>query len=259
MANDVFSRYENKYTLDGRTFRKVQAAIADNMEADKFNRGGEMYTIRNIYYDTQDNSLIRQSLAKPLYKEKIRLRAYGEVYGESDVFVEIKKKFNGLVSKRRSKLKLCEAYEFLDGDFLPESRENMNFQVLREARYIIERERPKPALYLAYDRFAYFGVGRHDLRISFDTNIRTRRENVQFEYGDFGENLLKADTWIMEIKVASSIPIWLCKLLSEFEIYPVSYSKYGAEYTKTLANKLNGGEKECSILYFPQRIQLQSA
>ncbi|MDR0859046.1 MAG: polyphosphate polymerase domain-containing protein [Oscillospiraceae bacterium] len=259
MAIDVFSRYENKYKLNGRMFRKVQAAIADNMEADKFNRGGEMYTIRNIYYDAPDFSLIRRSLSKPLYKEKVRLRAYGEVDEKSDVFVEIKKKFSGLVSKRRSLLKLGEAYDFLRDGTLPQIQEYMNAQVLREAQYIIEREKLRPALYLAYERFAYFGLGHHDLRVSFDADIRTRRENVRFEYGDYGEPLLEADTWLMEIKVASSIPVWLCRVLSENGIVPLSFSKYGAEYTKALVNKLNGGEKECSILYFPQQVMLRSA
>jgi SPX domain protein involved in polyphosphate accumulation len=244
MAIEIFSRYENKYRLDGDTFRRVRAAIADNMEQDAFNRSGKAYTIRNIYYDTPDSALIRQSLAKPRYKEKLRLRAYGEVTAESVVYIEIKKKFNGLVSKRRSAVKLGEAYAFLQNGELPEPQPYMNTQVLREAQYLTERAPLMPTLYLAYDRFAYFGAGSHDLRVSFDTNIRTRRESVRFEDGEDGEQLLKPGEWLMEIKVAQSIPIWLCRVLSENGIVPTGFSKYGAEYKNTLAGRLASARRE---------------
>jgi SPX domain protein involved in polyphosphate accumulation len=255
MAIEIFNRYENKYRLDGKTFRRVRSEIAKNTEPDKFNRSGEAYTIRNICYDTSDSALIRRSLAKPRYREKLRLRAYGEVGGDSEVYVEIKKKFNGIVNKRRSTLILSEAYDFLRSGELPESQPYMNMQVLREAQYILQREDLKPAVYLAYDRCAYFGSDLHNLRISFDTNIRTRRTDLDFESGDYGEPLLDPDVWLMEIKVAQSIPVWLCRLLSENGIYPVSFSKYGAEYTRTISRE----EFICSIQYFPRQTALQSA
>ncbi|MDR0838621.1 MAG: polyphosphate polymerase domain-containing protein [Oscillospiraceae bacterium] len=230
MAIEIFSRFENKYRLNGDTFRRVRAAVAENMEPDAYNHDGCTYNIRNIYYDTADGAMIRNSLAKPRYKEKLRLRAYGETGSEDTVYLEIKKKFSGLVSKRRSALTLSEAYAFLDGGALPQPRGDMNAQVLREAQYILQRKILLPTAYLAYDRLAYFGVGLHDLRVSFDTNIRTRRDALRFEDGDYGEPLLAPDSWIMEIKVAQSIPLWLCKLLSKHEIYPESFSKYGEEY-----------------------------
>ncbi|MDR0917464.1 MAG: polyphosphate polymerase domain-containing protein [Oscillospiraceae bacterium] len=234
MAIEIFSRYENKYRLDGDTFRRVREVVASMTEPDAFNRDGDAYTIRNIYYDTHDSALVRQSIAKPRYKEKLRLRAYGATDGDNEVYVEIKKKFDGLVSKRRSALTPGEAYAFLDSGELPEPRDGVNAQVLREVQCIVRRERLQPTLYLAYDRFAYFGVGQHDLRVSFDTNIRTRRTDLRFEDGDCGEPTLEPDEWIMEIKVARSIPLWLCRLLSDNEIYPIGYSKYGAEYMKQL-------------------------
>ena len=265
MTAEVFKRYENKYLLDEKTFARIQNRLADNMEPDAYNKKGKTYAISNLYYDTEDSSLIRTSLSKPKYKEKLRLRAYGTPDSDSLVYVEIKKKVNGLVSKRRSVMKLSEAYDFLSGgeemtDDPHESEEGtcksgrnradfdapeistpqqtyMNRQVNREIEYILERNTLLPVLYLAYDRRAYFGAGQHDLRVSFDTNIRTRRSDLRLEAGDYGERLLGDGVWLMEIKVAQSIPIWLCKLLSDNKVYPASFSKYGAEYQRFLKRK----------------------
>ncbi|MDR0381288.1 MAG: polyphosphate polymerase domain-containing protein [Oscillospiraceae bacterium] len=247
MAVEVFNRYENKYLLDGETALWLQDRLAESMEPDAHNRRRALYTIANLYYDTEDSHLIRTSLAKPRYKEKLRLRAYGVPAGADEVYVEIKKKVRGLVNKRRSAMPLGEAYAFLRGGPLT-YRPPMNRQVLREAAYLTERCAPRPKLCLAYERRAYFGVGRHDLRVSFDTNLRARRTALRLEAGTHGAPLLDDGMWIMEIKVARSIPVWLCRLLSEARVYPVSFSKYGAEYKR----RLRGGSLDhgnCDLLF----------
>lgn len=104
MAIEVFNRYENKYMLSQSVFEKVQARLSEYMELDAYNKQHETYTISNLYYDTPDNYLIRTSLQKPNYKEKLRVRAYGVPDTGDKVYVEIKKKFAGLVNKRRSAL-----------------------------------------------------------------------------------------------------------------------------------------------------------
>ncbi|MDR3209034.1 MAG: polyphosphate polymerase domain-containing protein [Oscillospiraceae bacterium] len=237
MAIEIFNRYENKYLINEKTFTRLEERLSDYMELDAYNSQHETYPIANIYYDTADSHLIRTSLAKPPYKEKLRLRAYGAPGGASQVYVEIKKKVSGLVNKRRSALMPREAYAFLRDGTPPAPQPYMNVQVLREVAYMLERYTLEPALYLAYDRRAYFGIGQHDLRVSFDANIRSRRRDLRFEAGDYGEPLLGGDARLMEIKAAQSIPLWLCQLLSEYRIYPVSFSKYGAEYRRTLARR----------------------
>lgn len=242
MAVEVFNRYENKYMLDEKTLLKMQNRLSDYMEPDEYNKNGGAYTISNLYYDTGDSSLIRASLKKPRYKEKLRLRAYGAPNGDSMAYAEIKKKVCGLVNKRRSAMKLREAYAFLETGTVSEPRPYMNRQVLHEIGYILERYELSPALYLAYDRFAYFGIGQHDLRVSFDTGIVTRRHDLRLESGVYGERLLPEGAWLMEVKAAQSIPVWLCRLLSEHNVFPVSFSKYGVEYTQSLAGRAPQGK-----------------
>lgn len=234
MAVEVFNRYEQKYMLDADVYEKMQERLAVYMELDEYNKHQRAYTISNLYYDTPDHYLIRTSLQKPKYKEKLRLRAYGVPDLEAKVYVEIKKKFAGLVNKRRSSLKLNEAYSFLETGCLPEAKPYHNRQVLHEISYMLETHDLSPALYLAYDRIAYFGVDERELRVSFDCNIRTRRYDLRLESGDYGSLLLDQNQYLMEIKSPHSIPMWLSRLLSEYSLYPKSFSKYGVEYTNEI-------------------------
>lgn len=237
MAIEVFNRYENKYIVHEKILGELLDRLSEYMDADAYNKCGKAYTITNLYYDTPNNHLIRTSLSKPKYKEKLRLRAYGvpDAYGK--VYLEIKKKVNGLTNKRRSAMILSEAYQFLETGVLPEKKQYQNRQVLSEVKYMLEMHELRPALYLAYDRIAYFGIGQRDLRISFDQKIRTRRYDLKLEPGDYGKPLLDNGQWLMEVKAAHSLPIWLCHLLSIYKIYPTSFSKYGVEYQQTLETK----------------------
>jgi SPX domain protein involved in polyphosphate accumulation len=243
MSKDVFNRYENKYLLSCDTYERITSALSEYMELDKYNKLHSFYTISNLYYDTQDNQLIRNSLAKPKYKEKLRLRAYGVPSLEDKVFLEIKKKVNGTVNKRRTKLVLEEAYNFVNIGEKPSIKKYMNSQVLNEIEYFLKVYNLVPKLYLAYDRKAYFGINNSDLRITFDTNIRTRREDLGLELGDHGDKLLNNSTWLMEIKAEKCIPIWLVRVLSEYKVYRSSFSKYGTEYKSMLAKTTEVEEK----------------
>lgn len=232
MAIEIFNRYEHKYKLDQKTFEKVLDYIDSHMELDTHCENHSLYTIANIYYDTPDNSLIRESMLKPVYKEKLRLRSYGVPDLDSKVFLEIKKKFNGLVNKRRSTIEMNEAYNFIETGNMPELFDYMNSQVINELYYFISSHELMPKVYIAYDRLAYFEKGNDDLRISFDTNIRTRRHDLTLESGDYGNRLMKENVWLMEVKTSMAKPLWLCEMLSELDIKDSSFSKYGTEYTK---------------------------
>ncbi|MNO13803.1 VTC domain protein [compost metagenome] len=234
MAIEVFNRYENKYLLDHAAYQKLYNDLLEYMEPDDYNKQHEFYSITNLYYDTAHDSLIRSSLAKPKYKEKLRLRAYGIPNQETRVYLEIKKKVFGLVNKRRTSLKLQEAYDFVATGVEPEYQDYMNKQVIEEIKYFLSRYELMPKVYLSYERKALFCKNNRDLRITFDTNIRSRRYDLKLEHGTHGEYLMPQGQWLMEVKAEKTIPVWLAKMLSEHRMYRTSFSKYGNEYKKML-------------------------
>jgi hypothetical protein len=247
MAIEVFNRYEDKFLVDTGSVPAIEKELNKYMELDKYNKAHGFYTISNLYYDTDDSFLIRNSLSKPHYKEKLRLRAYGIPSKEDKVYMEIKKKFCGRVNKRRTEILLSDAYQFAETGKKPELKDFMNKQIMNEIEYFLCIYTVKPRLYLAYDRRAFFCRENRDLRITFDSNIRTRRDDLHLENGDYGELLLGEDRSIMEIKAANSFPVWLAHMLSDIKAYRISFSKYGTEYSKNLVNDMNmkGEPKPC--------------
>lgn len=260
MAIEVFNRYEKKYLLTEEMYYWLLERIGDFMEADRFNKDGQLYNIVNIYYDTPDDALIRASIEKPVYKEKLRLRSYGVPGLNDKVFLEIKKKYKGLVNKRRTALRLFEAYDLIKYGIDPGNQPYINRQVLEEIRYFLSVYDLAPKVYLTYDRQAFFSKSDHDFRITFDTNIRTRRTEVGLEKGNQGELLIGNDFRLMEVKSSEAVPAWFTKLLSEKEIFSISFSKYGTEYKHTIQNQDSSrkeGEVICSRQYLKQQVLYQ--
>ena len=257
MAIEVFSRYEKKYLIDEKTYQFILSKIDEYMVADKYSKDGGFYNIANIYYDTPDDALIRASIEKPIYKEKLRLRSYGVPGLEDKVFLEIKKKFKGMVYKRRTKLKLYEAYDLTMKGIHPEDSSYINKQVLAEIEYFLKMYDLSPKVYLTYDRRAYFGKDDSDFRVTFDTNIRSRREDVGLEKGNHGELLIGNGAWLMEVKSHMAVPIWFTAILTEAGVYPTSFSKYGTEYKKYLIEK-NNLEGD-NLLCLPRFLKQQQA
>ena len=243
MAIEVFNRYENKYLLDEAAYQRFYDRLLAYMEPDDYNKQHPFYSISNLYFDTQDDELIRKSISKPKYKEKLRLRAYGVPQPNAKAYLELKKKVFGLVNKRRTSLHLEEAYEFARTGIAPELQPYMNQQVLREIHYFLQRYELKPKVYLAYERRAMFSKESRDLRITFDTNIRSRRHDLRLEAGDHGELLLEPGVWLMEVKAEKTIPLWLSRLMSEHQMFRTSFSKYGNEYRKYMTTGYNRKEE----------------
>ena len=222
-----FRRIEMKYLLTRQQYSAVKRAMAVHVKPDAYSR----YTICSIYYDTEDYRLIRTSLEKPVYKEKLRLRSYGVPYRHDPVFVELKKKFDGVVYKRRITLEAEQAEEYLKGR--PLCRPS---QISREIDWFMQSYRAVPKAFIGYDREAYAGRELPDLRITFDTNLRARNRDLCLRSGDWGELILPQEQILMELKIPDSAPLWLARLLSDNGIYPSSFSKYGTYYRR-LAGK----------------------
>lgn len=226
MAQTVFNRVEKKYRLSQEKFENFWDELTQYMEVDQFGK----HTISNIYYDTKDDILVRRSIEKPAYKEKLRLRSYGLPTLSDMVFLEIKKKYNGIVNKRRIQLPLQAAYDYLERDIKPFS----STQILSELTYFKSLYTLYPKLVLSYERIALFGKEDPEFRVTFDMNIRSRDTDLRLESGSEGTHLFENDdVYLMEVKITNSTPLWFSKLLSKHEIYNTSFSKYGSIYTKS--------------------------
>lgn len=230
--NNVFKRYEKKYLLCGNQYEQVRKWLEPYMLVDAYGQS----TICNIYYDTPQYDLVTRSMEKPVYKEKLRLRSYGTVTGDDIVFLELKKKYKGIVYKRRIPLTLSDAREsFFSGRVAGEQADS---QIAREINYFLGHYEPVPSTYLAYDRIALYGKEDRSVRVTFDFHIRSRQDRMDLAEDSEGELLLPEDQVIMEVKVNDSYPFWLVHMLEQLKIYPVSFSKYGMAYQKQIFPKL---------------------
>ncbi len=235
MAPDTFRRYELKYLMNTETYERLLQRLLDYMEVDDYSKKTGFYLITNLYYDTPNDALIRASIAKPIYKEKLRVRSYGVPGADSKAFLEIKKKYKRLVSKRRITLPVNRAYAFLRGEDNLRDVPKIDKQKLGEFEYFCSVYDLVPKVYLSYERKALYGKEDPEFRVTFDKNITARRYDLTLEQGVYGEQLLPEGMWLMEVKVLGAAPLWFAKLLSELKIYPASFSKYGTEYRRYIA------------------------
>lgn len=226
--NAIFERYEIKYLVSDRQAEALRQALQEKMVPDAY---GES-TVCNVYFDTPDFRLVRRSLEKPLYKEKFRMRSYGPVKGDGQLFLELKKKYRGVVYKRRMLIPEDAAMRYLlHGGPMPQDS-----QIGREIDYMIRYYgKLAPAVYLSYDRTALFSREDSNLRLTFDRNIRWSDAGLSLREAPHGQPLLRPDETLLEIKTASAIPAWFTALLAKQRLYPVSFSKYGSAYTELLA------------------------
>ena len=222
-SQTVFKRYEKKYLLTREQEEIFLKKIEGRMKLDQY---GEC-TICNIYFDTPDYDLIRASIEKPVYKEKLRLRTYGVTTdGSHRAFVEIKKKYNGVVYKRRAEMSLAEAEDYLYRGIHPQ----IDTQIMRELDWFLKTNPVQPAVYLAYDRRAYAGIREPEFRLTLDRNIRARYKQLNLTDGAVGESVIPENMTLMEIKIPGAMPFWMSRLLSDMGLFPVSISKYGSYY-----------------------------
>lgn len=222
-----FERTEIKYLLNSAQFNALCRILSNkNMTVDQY---GE-HTVCSLYYDTDDYRLIRTSIEKPEYKEKLRLRSYGIPTAQSPVFAELKKKCGKVVYKRREQLPLWQAEKLLNERQLPSSPN----QVLREIDYFLGFYSPSPKALIACDRIALYSASEPGFRLTFDNKLRYRLNALDLSKGDWGIPLRGADFYIMEVKICSAMPIWFSKALCALEIYPSSFSKYGTVYKEAI-------------------------
>ncbi len=219
----VFKRYELKFMLSKEQKECVVSAIEPYMKLDKYGRS----TIRNLYFDTDSYLLIRRSIEKPVYKEKLRIRSYGKAAADQNVFVELKKKYKHVVYKRRICLANADATAWLSGEKHPEK----HTQISNEIDYFLRFYGTlHPTVFLSYEREAYYSNDGSDFRVTFDDNVLCRQTDLSLEKEAYGTPILPEGKVLMEIKCSGGIPLWMTQLLSREKIYKTSFSKYGTAY-----------------------------
>ncbi|MCR5209061.1 MAG: polyphosphate polymerase domain-containing protein [Lachnospiraceae bacterium] len=250
----IFKRVEKKYLLTSEQGRLLIEKLGDRIEDDMYSD----YTICNIYYDTEGNDLIRRSLAKPKFKEKFRLRCYGEAGEDSMVFLELKKKWRGVVYKRRVEMPLKDAELYLSEHIYPQK---YDCQILKEIDYAIGFYRLVPKVFLAYDRKAYVVKDMPEIRFTLDERIRSRKTEIDLKKGSHGDLLYEDNMKLLEIKAPAALPIWFADILAELDIYSTSFSKYGRVYESRLKDDLEERDEENDpqIRYTMQQLEGDSA
>ena len=228
----IFRRVEKKYRMTLAQRDAFLAEIMPQLVPDEYGKS----TVCSLYLDTPDRLLIRNSIDakgfdKPAYKEKLRIRSYGTPTGESKVFLEIKKKFKGVVYKRRVVTTLDQARRYLQTGEKP-----LESQIMEEIDYAMTfYRRPQPAMLTACEREAYLVKDLPHLRLTFDTRVRARSDDLSLAQGSHGELLLPEDVVLMEVKTDGAMPLWLAHALDRHRLYPGSFSKYGTAYLRELS------------------------
>lgn len=290
--SSVFKRVEKKYRIGAAERAAVEAAAGGPMAVDAYGRT----RITSLYLDTPERSMIARSVEKPLYKEKLRLRAYGDAAGVAlmgafgagpivrepgglplsdgevetrvaaglqvpgaaaalPVFFGIKKKFKGIVYKRRLALTLpatlafvsglpyeqaCARWPLSDAALAAAALSPVTRQIARELEVAMDRWLPLvPSMGIACDRVAWayrpemFQEREGDEL--FDSELRITFDDC-LEYLDCHRfrspwrPIIESSESVMEIKSAGPYPPWLVEVLSAERIYPASFTKYGNAY-----------------------------
>ena len=236
---NTFERMEKKTTLPTARVEEFKARISPYMDYDVHNRDGKPYMICNIYYDAADEHVIRNSVALPPYKEKLRLRSYGVPTAETQIFLELKKKQAGVGTKRRARLALQDVYAYLETGVHPAELPYADEQVLREIDYYRSHETVEPRVYISYLRTAFHGREDPSFRVTLDSDILARRHDLRLELGRYGTPLLTEGTTLLEVKFSGAVPFWFARVMSDFGLSFHTFSKVGTDF------KLHAYERAC--------------
>ena len=232
--DNIFQRYEIKFILTTDQYRLIMNAMEPHMRGDKYG----LSDICNLYCDTPDFVLARRSNEKPFYKEKLRIRSYGVAKDNSEVFTEIKKKYDSIVYKRRIVTDENAALNVFDGIAPDDS------QISKEIMYFTKLYQGiRPQMYISYRREAFYGIDDNDFRMTFDRSILWRTTDLSLKSGIYGRPVLPETSVLMEVKTAAAIPLWLIEVLSKNKIYKTSFSKYGTAYIQMQSEISHGGQK----------------
>lgn len=219
----IFSRNEKKYQITQHKAAQLVEAISNKMKPGKYGT----YWVQNLFFDTDNWDIIHTSMEKPHYKEKMRLRCYGTPETTDRMFLEFKKKYDGVVYKRRFPIVPAELANYTINEILSRA----NTQIAKELVYHIQQKGVTEKFYISYNRQEFTGVHDEDLRLTIDSNISYRLDSLFFTQPQLDCSALDPNKFLLEIKMPLSIPLWLSHILSDLGIFASSFSKYAACFT----------------------------
>lgn len=219
---DTFERVEDKYELSQSEYLSFLEAIQAHVHPDIYHK----YTVHSVYFDNDHYQLAVNSLQKPEYKCKVRLRTYQDPDADTMCFLELKKKYNDIVYKTRFYMEVASAYQYLYQNKMPKNPNN----IMRELDYVFHFYKLKDFCYVQYDRECYAANEDMDVRITFDTNIRYRLDDISLSRNGSETNLTEENVYMLEIKCKDRYPMWLVQILSKMKLYKKSFSKCGSIY-----------------------------
>ncbi len=222
-----FQRYELKYMLTQLQKERFLEVMEAHMALDNFGRT----VIRNLYYDTDNYRLIRHSMERPPYKEKLRVRSYRRAVAADEVFVELKKKYKSVVYKRRVAMRQSDALQWLCGNdgFAPQGQISDEITYFRDYYASLH-----PTVFLSYEREAFYCLDGSDFRVTFDENVLARQQDLSLQIEPYGTELLPYGMTLLELKASGALPLWVAEFLTKQRIYKTSFSKYGTAYQKMM-------------------------
>lgn len=236
MAKEVFNRYELKYVITATTYTELLKRLGPYLSVDTYGNAEGYYTVSSIYYDTVNNLFHRERILGQSFRQKLRMRVYNKASLEDYAFIEIKKKHKKVVNKRRTLMRLKDAYEFLD---TKETLRNItdfeasNQQILKEIDFFKNFYELVPKVVVSYERQAFQTKDDGSIRVTFDKNVRKRNQNFRLENGSNGELYLAPNLYVMEIKLSERMPLWLTRILSEYRCVIQPFSKYSNSFQET--------------------------
>ena len=233
-----FKRYELKYLFSPEQYSALNRSLEGHLSPDEYGKT----SVLNLYFDTPSYRIIRRSEEKPFYKEKLRLRSYCVPKENDRVFLELKKKYDSVVYKRREATTLADAKSFLET--------NRPFsQITEEIAYFISFYREiAPACCIFYEREAFTDNENKNLRVTFDSDILWRNYDLALEKGVYGKRIIPEGARLMEIKTDGAMPLWLTRALSENGIFRTSFSKYGRAFAAMTATSSAAGESAANAV-----------
>lgn len=238
-----FNRFELKYLLPIEHAGEFKKAIKSFLHVDSFGEEGQ-YALTSLYYDTPDHRFYWEKIDGIKVRRKLRIRHYetrDAITPETPVFVEIKKRIDRVIIKKRAKMPYKDAVNLCNEGIMPAKFDPKDKKTLEEVQSMFHTYPLRPTLITSYFRHALIGT-HYDLglRVTFDTNIRFRDHDLDLTSKNRGKFIIPPNIALMEIKANGAIPYWLTEMIGAHNIRLIRVSKYcaGLEAAK-VKSKLN--------------------